>query len=498
MKPITLDEAISALEGTCDRQVSLGSVRRVVTDSRQVGPGDLFIAIRGERFDGHDFVGDAFAAGAMAAVVAGDFDLTAPKGKGKRSKRATLSAEMVLIRVDDPVSALGRLARYYRRSILGGGATVVAVTGSNGKTTTKSMIAHILGACRKGRASIKSYNNAIGVPLTLLSAEQSDSFVVCEVGTNAPGEIGALAGIIEPEIAVITGVSEVHLEGLGNVDNIVTEKLSLLGYLKPDGCAVINFDQDKIRGAFDRDRELQKIKRVTFGEWPEADLRLTDRRSSTGGAGGGSVFRVNDRFEYRLTIPGPHNVFNALAAISVARRFGMDHDEIIERLASFKLPPMRLEYERIGDMTLINDAYNANPASLRAAVDVLVESPAAARRVLIVGDMLELGDESQWLHEEAAEYIARSRVGMVVAVGNNARLITKIVQRISGGSVETHAYASTTLARRRVVSHLLGSDTILIKGSRALALELLADTIRVGAKSIGSKNLIKSGRRATA
>jgi len=424
MKLLTLEEIIDALEGTCDRVIPGGSISRVTIDSRKVKVGDLFIAIRGERFDGHDFVNQAFASGALATVVSQDFDQSGRKGKSNSINHVDLPAEAMLIRVDDPVAAMGRLARYYRRSILSGSATVVAVTGSNGKTTTKTMISHILGRRWKGKASIKSFNNAIGVPLTLLSAEAADSFVICEVGTNAPGEIAGLAQIIEPEIAVITGVSEAHLAGLGSLEKIAEEKLSLLNQLKNDGCAVVNMDSEIIRWTMQRDRELSKIRCVSFGRWEEADLRLTDLRVGSSATGcGGMEFTVNDRFKYRLQVPGKHNAFNALAAIGVARRFGMDHDEIIERLATFELPAMRLQCEHIGRLSLINDAYNANPASLRAAVEVLTETPALSRRVLIVGDMRELGSESERLHREAAEFIARSRIGMVVSVGDYAKLM---------------------------------------------------------------------------
>ena len=479
MKPLTLEEVVSAMQGTCDRAAPLGNVTRVSTDSRNVEPGDLFVAIAGERFDGHDFVDQSAACGAIAAVVRNDY---APKAiRGLRGQRAQPARPVCLIRVNDTVKALGRLARYYRRSVLAGGVTVVAVTGSNGKTTTKSMIAHILTGRWSGKASLKSFNNAIGVPLTLLSAEAKDKFVICEVGTNHLGEIAELAYLVEPEVAVITGVSEAHLAGLGSLEKIAGEKLSLLRFLRGEGCGIVNADQDVIRQTIQKDRELNRQKLVYFGRWPEADLRLTDLRvepMDTGTAGlPGLVFEVNDRFVYRLPVPGRHNGLNALGAVAVARRFGMDHDEIAERLVSFTLPAMRLNGERIGSLTLINDAYNANPASLAAAVEVLADTP-ARRRVLIVGDMRELGADTQRLHLEAAGRIVRSNPDVVIAIGENAGLIGQTLRAEAANRIETHVYATTALARRRLTAHLKKDDTVLIKGSRALALEQLAEKIR--------------------
>jgi UDP-N-acetylmuramoyl-tripeptide--D-alanyl-D-alanine ligase len=493
MKPLTIQETIDALEGTPDRPTPPGTIARVQTDSRGVEPGDLFVAIRGPRFDGHDFVAEAFGQGAVGAVVRSDFELRAP---GHPKVRA--AADGLLVRVDDPVGALGRLARYYRRSVVGRSVAVVAVTGSNGKTTTKEMIAHALGGRWRGRASIKSFNNAIGVPLTLLSVEPADEFVICEVGTNAPGEIAALSRLIEPEVGVITGVSEAHLAGLGSLEEITREKLSLFSYLQADGCAVLNADCEPLRTSFERNREWRRLKGVTFGEREEADLRLTDLRlvdadpgeegaaSGTGGTTGGIVFTVNGRFEYRLAIPGRHNAMNALAAIAVARRMRMDHDEIAERLRSFRLPPMRLAVERIGPLTLINDAYNANPASLAAAVEVLAGMKVPGRRVLIVGDMRELGLASDRLHQEAGQRISGHGVEMVVSIGEHARIIADTVASVSGGAIETHSYGSVALARRRLVSYLRREDTILVKGSRVLELEKLVPLIREWAKATGS------------
>lgn len=507
MKPLTFEEVVSALEGVPDRPVPPGSIRRVTTDSRTVESGDLFVAIRGDRFDGHDFVGRAFAAGAAAAVVRDDFDAPVV---GEAHGAEFLSPGALLIRVPDPVAAMGRLARFYRRSVIGPSATVVAVTGSNGKTTTKAMIDHLLSGRRHGRSSIRSFNNAIGVPLTLLSAEPSDVYVICEVGTNAPGEIAALAHLIEPDVAVVTGVSAAHLEGLGTVEKVAEEKLSLLRHLRPDGCAIVNGDQELLRRVLDRDPHLRRIRRVTFGAWSEADLRLTevqpipgsgraddrpeahpttdahpvdDARPARDGhaANGwcpGMAFRVNNRFAYRLGVPGRHNVMNALAAIAVARRFNMDHAEIAERLATFTLPDMRLQFERAGTLTLINDAYNANPASVAAAVDVLTQIAASGRRVLIVGDMRELGDASESLHREVAERIGTSPIDMVVAVGEYAKMVARTIRIASRGRAEVHAHGSTATARRRLAGYLKPDDTVLIKGSRALGMEVLVKRIR--------------------
>jgi UDP-N-acetylmuramoyl-tripeptide--D-alanyl-D-alanine ligase len=341
------------------------------------------------------------------------------------------------------------------------------------------MIAHVLQGRWQGLASEKSFNNEIGVPLTLLATDTHHRFVICEIGTNAPGEIARLARMVEPDIAVVVGVSEAHLEGLGTLRDVAEEKLSLFKFLRSDGCAVINGDQDLLAGAIRSDYDLRNLKYVRFGQSADADLRLTDTRvTSSGKRPPGIAFTVNGRFHYRLNVPGRHNVINAMAAIAVARRFNMDHDEIAARLATFELPPMRLQRECVGGVTLINDAYNANPASLAAAVDVLAGEATQGRRVLIVGDMRELGAESERLHRLAAENIGRSPIDVVISVGQRARLIATTIREVSGGRIETHAYASTPLARRRITQYIRIGDTIALKGSRLLGLETIARRIR--------------------
>ena len=277
---------------------------------------------------------------------------------------------------------------------------VIAVTGSNGKTTTKSMIAHLLSGRWQGKASVKSFNNHIGVPLTLLRADPPESFLVCEVGMNAPGEIAQLGQLVEPDIAVVTNVAEAHLERLGSIERVAEEKLSLLSHLQSGGIGVINVDHPIVRQLLENDPRFRNTRRVTAGEWDGADIRLTrveksegkvekskSQRSETEGfdslgprqlVAARWEFEINDRFKYEWAVPGRHNILNALCAIGVARRMGLDHAEIAQRLASFELPRMRLECEQIGDIRVINDAYNANPSSMSAAISVLSELPVPA------------------------------------------------------------------------------------------------------------------------
>jgi UDP-N-acetylmuramoyl-tripeptide--D-alanyl-D-alanine ligase len=471
MKPLTLEETITAMQAAVSHSRPLGSVQRVIIDSRQVQPGDLFVAIAGQRFDGHDFVHQALQAGAVAAVVRDDYE------------SAGLSDDGLLVRVDDPVTAMGRLGRYYRRTVLSGAVTVIAVTGSNGKTTTKMMIAHLLNGRWQGKAAVKNFNNEIGVPLTLLSADKGDKFLVCELGTNALGEIPHLATMVEPQIAVITGVSEAHLAGLGNLEKITDEKLALLKHMRTDGCAFVNFDHEIIRYKMEKDPELKKRKFVSFGQWPEADLRLTGIESvpspdPQNNPFGGIEFELNNRFRYRLNVPGRHNAFNALAAIGVARRFGMDPEEVADRLATFSMPPMRLNCEQIGSIRLINDSYNANPASLAAAVDTLIDIPTQGRRIMVVGDMRELGAESDRLHEEAGQRLGASGVDVILAVGEHAQRICDSAQKNRQEQLDCRFFGSTDEAGRILPNLLQPGDTIMLKGSRAMALEKLASVIR--------------------
>ena len=431
------------------------SAEGVSTDSRTAGSDNLFVALRGEKFDGHDFLAQAAAAGCIAAIVDGD---------------ASLDDDVLsqftggVIGVTDTTAALGDLATYYRKSLA---ATVVAVTGSNGKTTVKGMIHHILSGRLKGTASPASYNNAIGVPLTLLSSGTGDDYVICEVGTNAPGEIADLARIVRPDVAVITSVAQVHLAGLGDLEHVAAEKAALLDALAPGGMAVVWADSEPLTRAV----RAYEAKLIRFGADDSAELRMTGYEPT----GGGGRFELNGRLWVDLAVPGRHNALNALAAIAVARRFGLDAAAAAAALGDYAGQEMRLQPIKAGAVTIINDAYNANPASLLAGAEAMASFP-GKRRVVVAGDMLELGPAGEALHRQAGESLVKAGVDLVIGVGPLGRHIA--AGAAAAGNIEAEEIKSVRLACKNLPGMLKRGDVVLLKGSRLTAMDRLVAPIR--------------------
>lgn len=439
-------------------------VTTITTDTRTAKPGELFVAIAGEHFDGHAFLPQAASAGCVAAVVSAKADV---------STDAAGLFPGGLIVVDDTVAALGRLATWHRRRHP---ARVIAVTGSNGKTTVKMMIHHVLSRGLVGVCGPKSFNNFIGVPLTLLAAGEGDAYVVCELGTSAPGEIAALAAIAKPDVAVITSVGPTHLEKLGSVAKVAAEKAAILRHLAKDGLAVVCCDSPEL------DKVLRRYQgeRVRFGASDGVEFRLTGYESfgSTALAAGvgWQRFEVNGRLWVTLPLPGRYNAINALAAMAVANHFGIAPPEAAEALADFAGAPMRMERVALGEVTVINDAYNANPASVAAAAEVLSEEK-ATRRVMVVGDMRELGERAPALHAATGAEIAARAVDLLVCVGELGRYIA--VGAAEGG-LQTVTFETVEAAGRGdgLARLLRPGDVVLIKGSRAVGMERLVEPIR--------------------
>ncbi len=454
MRTLALDEIRSAVRGTWRTRGDAVRTSGISTDTRAARAGDLFIALCGEKYDGHDFLAAAAKAGCVSAMV---------------ERNRELSADVLgafpgsVIGVTDTGEALCELGGWYRRMLA---ATVVAVTGSNGKTTTKRMIHHILQTRLVGTCSPKSFNNAIGVPLTLLGAGTGDDYVVCELGTSAPGEIAALARRTGPDIAVITSVGPTHLEKLGSIEGVVAEKASLLGYLDDGGIAVVWADDELL----ERATKPYEGRLIRFGTDAGADLRLSGYESD----GLTQRFQINGRLWVNLPMPGRHNALNAIAAIAVARRFGLDEADAAAALADFPGTEMRMQAQQVGPLQVINDAYNANPASMIAAVEVLADI-SAERRILVLGDMRELGADAKGMHRQLGRQVAATRPDLVIGVGALGKYIA---EGAAASGVTVLAFKSVRQAAGELSSLLAPGDAVLLKGSRGMRMEKLLTPIR--------------------
>jgi len=453
MRPVGLLEICDVLRAKPARPASDARAESVSTDTRTLEPGALFFAIRGPNFDGHDFVEIALEKGAAAVVV------------DRREVAAQLRDSRVLL-VNDALAALGKLAAWYRRSLA---AQVIAVLGSNGKTTTKDLVHAVLGSRLKGTAAEKSFNNAIGVALTLLAAAPTDQYVITEIGTNAPGEIAALSRIVCPDYAIVTSIAEEHLEGFGSLEGVAAEEFSFLPNLTGRATVVLS----EQAAPFAPRRLPPGCRAITYGISPEAPLRIgqlehhDDHQS----------FVLNERFRYRLPLMGQHNVHNALAAITIGTAFRLEHDTMARALKKVTAPPMRLNRMEYDSICVINDAYNANPGSMRAAFEAIDHDSTFGRKVFILGDMRELGTAAGRCHEAVGEAAGRSSAAVIITVGAFARHTADGAVRAAGTRKRIYSFPSVDVLQQKLPQLLQRGDRVLLKASRGVALEKLLPTI---------------------
>ena len=428
------------------------SYRRVSTDTRGIGEGDLFVALRGERFDAHAFLDLAFASGAAGAVI-DDPSAKAPAG-------------LTTYHVDDTLVALGKLGAYRRAALA---IPFIGVVGSNGKTTTKELIRSALKTKYRTYATEGNLNNLVGVPLTLLGLPDDVEAAVIEMGTDRPGEIATLTGIVKPDHAVITSIGEEHLERLGDLEGVLLEETSILDGLPPGGKAFVADEPDALPR---RAREVLGRGRVRVAGYRDgSDLRPD---------GGGRAIRVLEDgstlwrwrgVDVRLPIPGRINVRNALLALGVATELGVDTSAAVHGIAGVTLPRFRGEWVHFGNLRVLADCYNANPPSLAAAVDLLASLPTKGRRVAVLGTMRELGEASEQLHAAAADHIARlvgDRIDLVVATGDFVPAFERHAGRLGEQLVLNEDPVAAFEQARPLIRE---TDTILLKASRGARLE---------------------------
>ncbi len=447
----------------CGGQLLSGSpdtlVRRVCSDSRQVQRGDLFFALPGERFDGHAFLAEAAGKGAAAAVVA-------------RGRAPASLAHCALLEVQDTRRALGRLAGAYRRDF---SLPVVAVAGSNGKTTTKELLASVL--CQKWAtlSSESSFNNDLGVPLTLLRLEATHRAAVLEAGTNHPGELAPLVSLIAPRLGVLTSIGREHLEFFGDLQGVALEEGWLAELLPAEGLLFASGDSEWTAPIARRGRAT--LVRAGLGQ--SNDWRARAVRPDQLGA----TFRVEGpraelAGEYRLNLLGRHQVVNALLAIAVGSELGLGRAEIERGLARCRPARMRLQPWDLNGVYVLDDTYNANADSMVAALQTLVELPCKGRRVAVLGDMAELGAHSEAAHEEVGRRAAELGVGQIFAVGKMAALTARGAR--DAGLNRVLEFADVEGAANALKSFLKTGDVLLLKASRAARLERIGELLRGG------------------
>ena len=454
---------LQAAEGTFKGQVC--------TDSRSCKQGDLFIAIKGDRFDGHDFIDKAMTAGSWAVVVESDCG---------RPRDGIASGDQGILAVGNPRAALGALAHAWRKHLTS--TCVIAITGSCGKTTTKDLLHKTLGKHLRGTAATASFNNDLGVPLTILNASPDDEYLVVEIGTNAMGEVASLAEMAQPNIGLITMIGTAHLAGFGSPQAIVQEKLSLLEHVQSGGLAVIPYAyKDQLQDT------AASLQIVTFGPMPGAVMQLVDRgwdgQANCGWFEAADTTGHSMRFD--LALPGEHNARNALAVLAIARSLSVP-DQVIGEVFSFAEPSsMRFEIQRLelGDqdsVTFCNDAYNANPDSVRASLaSFLEQSPLDARLVVVLGDMLELGSNSEQLHRELAlsllEIDTSQRIAEVVCIGPNASFVAEELLAKGRSATSFSGWGKSDLAQ--ACNSIRADDWVLLKGSRGIGLERVIEIV---------------------
>lgn len=434
-------------EYTKGRAMGTGEVNNVVIDSRQASAGSLFIALPGERVDGHQFVADVIAQGGYAVVKEGSY-----QGEG-------------VVEVEDPLLALQELAHAYLADYR---VPVVAVTGSNGKTSTKDMIAQVLRSKYSVHATEGNLNNEIGVPLTVLGLEEGDEVLVVEMGMRGLGQIKRLAEICPPDYGVITNIGPVHLEILGGMGNVAQAKGELLDAMDETGVAVLNGDDPSVRGQ----ARSFKGKVVYYGLDAANQLTARQIRLDNDGRPSCLVRFAGEEVSLKLAMPGVHNVWNACAALAIGLQFGVSLEQGAKALENLAISAMRLEVRRSPDgVIVVNDSYNASPASMKGALDTLAHMYCSGQRVAILGTMLELGEIAEEAHLEVGRHAAESAQTLIF-IGEYAELM-----REGAGRGEIYPSVDDFLASDPAFSD---GDLVLVKASRGLRFERIAEKLLKG------------------
>jgi UDP-N-acetylmuramoyl-tripeptide--D-alanyl-D-alanine ligase len=459
MEARSLTKIVDACAGKLLKGSETISVSRVCTDSRQTQAGDLFIALRGERFDGHEFLEAAAEQGASALLI-------------ERKRIPAKLPKGTVVSVGDTRKALGKIAAAYRQDF---SLPIIAVAGSNGKTTTKDLIASVLRQKISTLHSDASFNNDVGVPLTLLRLEKTHAAAVLEVGTNHPGELAPLVKMIQPKHGVITNIGREHLEFFGDLAGVAQEEGVLAELLPAEGKLFLNGDGEWTPRIAQRTRA--GVVRIGFNQandWRAGEIHYDKH---------GIVFRVDASQkdfcgEYKVRLLGRHQAINGLFAIALGAEFGLSATEIRRGLEACEPPKMRCQIWETGGLRVLDDCYNANADSMLAALQTLMDLPCKGRRIAVLGDMAELGAHSEQLHEEVGRRAAELGVGQLFAIGRMAPIMARSAR--TAGLNRVFEFPDVESAAPAVKNFMKPGDLVLLKASRAARLERIAEALRGG------------------
>ncbi len=445
MFPLTVEQICQLTGGIAAGRVpSRAVVDNVVIDSRQARPGSAFVALQGSRAHGCDFAEAAVAQGACVVIVDGE-------------RGADDSLPRVL--VPDAAAALTQIAVRNRRQ---SEALTIGITGSVGKTTTRRMICSVLDEGFRGVQSPGNFNNRLGVPLSLLQLSANDEFAVIELAASAPGEIADLAKIVRPDFAVVTRVAPAHLDGFGSLKSVQEEKSELVRSLTSNGVAFLNADDPRVQGM----AGLTRARTVSFGESSNADVRAQDVRVCNQ-----SLSLVVDSQTYVAPVCGRHHVTSVLATVAVGRELGLTADQINQGLSRYQPEAGRCRVLSIGSLSVIDDTYNASPASVAAAAEVLQKWSTPKRRLLVLGDMLDLGDQAEEFHYSVGASLAGSSIDHVLSFGRHAADIADGFLEAAGSLNRISVFADFATLLLMLDCLLSPGDVVLVKGSRGMQME---------------------------
>ena len=446
-----ISELLEATGGKLINQPPGAIVRGISIDTRAINPHDAFIAIKGNNFDGHDFIDAAIKKGAACII----------KEAGRKIKYKSCKA--AFIEVDDTIKSLGNIANFWRRKF---NIPVIAVTGSNGKTTTKEMAAHVLSAKYKVLKNEGTKNNHIGLPMALLNLDASYDIAVLEVGTNHPGEVEYLARICQPNIGIITNIGPSHLEFLRDLKGVFKEKYKITENLRTPRICILNTDDDLLKKKACAKPKEYFVLGIGIKNPCDFSARLIKSNA------GALKFLVNEKYKFTLNTLGYYNIYNALSAIAAARVFGIAYKDIIKKMDAFDFPKSRLNFLELGGIKFIDDTYNSNPLSLRQALKTLADFKTAGRKIFVMGDMLELGSHKEKFHRHAGQSLLAS-CNVFIAVGDLSRLAAEAAKN-SGFDVNNIFTCRTSSQAREILFNRLSpkkGDIVLVKGSRSMKME---------------------------